>query len=106
ARTGRRRRRTSGWGPRGPPAWSLGDQDRPSRARPGGGTGPRQALRKGRTRRVVAIGPDRVLWYLTCEGDGKDLGQLVRAYHRRYHHASRIHHHRTGRDTRPPPGLR
>src|SRR3954462_363321 len=55
-------------GPRGPPAWAPGDQPRPPRARPGGGTGRRQGVRKGRTRRRVAIGLDRLLWYATLAG--------------------------------------
>src|SRR3954453_13159905 len=57
--TSRRRRRITGLDPRGPPGWSLGDHDGASRAPPGGGTGRRQGVRKGRTRRRVAIGLDR-----------------------------------------------
>ena len=57
--------------------------------------------------RRVAIGLDRRLWYATCEGDGTEIGRLIIIAHNEWNrHASRIHHHRSGRDFRAPPGLR
>src|SRR5260370_31400891 len=53
------------------------------------------------------MGLDRPLRYATCKDDGREIGQLIIMAHYEWNcHASRIHHHRTRRDSRPPPGLR
>ena len=66
------------------PDWIRQDQHGPWGTRtvtlvPGPATRPDggEAIAQRRTRRRVAIGLDRLIWYATCNSDGEDIGQLI-----------------------------
>jgi hypothetical protein len=89
---GRRGRRIAAWDPQGP-GGSLGDQDRASRTRPGGGIGRRRGVRaahppprRDRTRPAALVCDLQIM--------KKDIGQIIiMAHHEWKRHVSRIRHH-------------